>query len=573
LDEMTQHERNFEGLSAYLDGELSVPEAARIEKALQTDEALAAELERLRKVRALLRGMDRQTAPRDFVARVMDQAERTRLVGTPAVQVVKDPLRWVRHLATAAVLILAVGIGVVITQNLWWPKTIEEYAKHTPPADESAMRDDREAARPERAVVAKGAPELPAGPAPVTVKTDGVWIAAAASVDEHSYGMKAKGGALARVAHRGYAGDLDPDTASTLVASIRNTEAVYSKDLPAARRQIESAIVSNNLRFAAPAGARPGFGKAGPPKPRQALRYAVQTNPAAPKQMRVIVVGPRTQVRQLQQDLRVAQQRPSRESATVAYLGGAGRLGGSKADKDEYYKAPPATKPPKEPSSTGGQAIVETKALEPALPSDAPSPARAVQAEITNGKRPSAKQDRGTAFDVTEIATDSEDAAKADGIEKKLVEESQLHVPPTEADRELGRSKKHFDNGLKRKISDSPTSLKVSLRGTTQPAKPDVTKSGAGQILSQTQSRPTTTAPAGRAGKLARAIQRPATRRADRARGRAVQKLALDEELEALLITVNYSQAASPLAEGSPASVKIAPTAPATAPAQPEDGE
>lgn len=58
--------REVENLSAYLDGQLSPTDSARLEARLESDPALAAALEALRETRALLRQMPRRRAPRNF---------------------------------------------------------------------------------------------------------------------------------------------------------------------------------------------------------------------------------------------------------------------------------------------------------------------------------------------------------------------------------------------------------------------------------------------------------------------------------------------------------------------------
>lgn len=59
-------EKDFEALSAYLDGQLGDRERARLEARLQTEEALRAALERLQNTRAVLRGLPPLPVPRSF---------------------------------------------------------------------------------------------------------------------------------------------------------------------------------------------------------------------------------------------------------------------------------------------------------------------------------------------------------------------------------------------------------------------------------------------------------------------------------------------------------------------------
>ncbi|MHC4982303.1 MAG: anti-sigma factor family protein [Planctomycetota bacterium] len=111
---MSENDYIFEQLSAYLDGELSDDEAKRVEQAIRADEALAGELEKLRAMRELLRGLPKAKAPDDLADRVMAQAERLTLVGAAPQRQARRQFRWVRYAAAAAIILLAVGIGVVV---------------------------------------------------------------------------------------------------------------------------------------------------------------------------------------------------------------------------------------------------------------------------------------------------------------------------------------------------------------------------------------------------------------------------------------------------------------------------
>mgnify|MGYP005824245345 CR=1 FL=1 len=61
--------RDWQRLSAYLDGELSERERRALEERLAQDTELAAALEELSKTRSLLRELPRRTVPRDFAVR------------------------------------------------------------------------------------------------------------------------------------------------------------------------------------------------------------------------------------------------------------------------------------------------------------------------------------------------------------------------------------------------------------------------------------------------------------------------------------------------------------------------
>ena len=111
-----------EQLSAYLDGELTPAEVEAIEAVLAADAELAAELERIRRTRQLVRGLPRAAAPDDLADRVLAQAERQRLVaGRPTAPRAAASMRWLRYAAAAAVLLVAAGVGFVIV--LTWQAT------------------------------------------------------------------------------------------------------------------------------------------------------------------------------------------------------------------------------------------------------------------------------------------------------------------------------------------------------------------------------------------------------------------------------------------------------------------
>jgi len=112
---MTDREKILDQLSAYLDGELGQTEARKIERLLADDAELAGELRKLQAVRDMVAGLPREQAGEDFVSMVMAQVERRDLIGSAGQEDADKPLRWVRWLASAAVLLVAVGIGVVMT--------------------------------------------------------------------------------------------------------------------------------------------------------------------------------------------------------------------------------------------------------------------------------------------------------------------------------------------------------------------------------------------------------------------------------------------------------------------------
>jgi negative regulator of sigma E activity len=103
---MSNREEISEQLSAYLDGELSDKETRRVDEMLVDDPALSDELESLREVRQLLRSLPHEQAPDGLLDTVLAQAQRRRTGW------------WAGRLARAAVIVLAVGIGVIVTARL-----------------------------------------------------------------------------------------------------------------------------------------------------------------------------------------------------------------------------------------------------------------------------------------------------------------------------------------------------------------------------------------------------------------------------------------------------------------------
>jgi negative regulator of sigma E activity len=111
---MTEREKICEQLSAYLDGELTAAEAQRVQQAVAENASLAGELTGLRYTRELLRRLPRAHAPGDFVERVLARTERLHLVQAGEGRSSDRWTVWFRHLATAAVLLIAAGVGIVV---------------------------------------------------------------------------------------------------------------------------------------------------------------------------------------------------------------------------------------------------------------------------------------------------------------------------------------------------------------------------------------------------------------------------------------------------------------------------
>ena len=93
---MNEDEKTCEQLSAYMDGELDADASQGIERAIQSDPKLAAELARLRATRELVRRLDRVEAPAGLADSVLQQAERRCLVASAPVRGRLPAPRWLR---------------------------------------------------------------------------------------------------------------------------------------------------------------------------------------------------------------------------------------------------------------------------------------------------------------------------------------------------------------------------------------------------------------------------------------------------------------------------------------------
>ena len=109
----------YQQLSAYLDGELDEAARSQVESMIDQQPGLGDELRRLGRVRELVRSLPRQKVSDDFADEVLAKAERMRLVTSSDTTPTETPLSWVRYIATAAVLFIAVGVGAIVSVMLW----------------------------------------------------------------------------------------------------------------------------------------------------------------------------------------------------------------------------------------------------------------------------------------------------------------------------------------------------------------------------------------------------------------------------------------------------------------------
>ncbi len=117
---MSGKEKISEQLSAYLDGELTEGESRRVAEMVAGDPALSAELEALRSVQSLVRNLPTAQAPADMTDAVLTKAQR------------RGDGWWLGYLARAAVVLLAVGVGITVTTWLNRPTHSRQTKPQTP---------------------------------------------------------------------------------------------------------------------------------------------------------------------------------------------------------------------------------------------------------------------------------------------------------------------------------------------------------------------------------------------------------------------------------------------------------
>lgn len=281
---MSEGKEQSERLSAYLDGELTSADTWDLEKVIQSDPALAAELEALRATREMLRKLPAERAPKDFSARVLERAERRSLVGqTPAAAALTGS-RWITF-AAAAVVLLAACFGAFIMVQTLSPESGQRLASGgpdgetvaiTPPAGPAGAGDyavrakavDAAGARPggpsyedraparlarkkgttsDDAVRAKpgGAP-----PAPVVAGNEDPKIEEAIASKRAGVPAPGKPSAAPVVSK----GKLGPDAGAGERLGLTEVEAavenvvIATADLDLARRDVEAVLARNGLR-------------------------------------------------------------------------------------------------------------------------------------------------------------------------------------------------------------------------------------------------------------------------------------------------------------------------------------
>ena len=141
-------ERRDELLSAYIDGELSAGEQLRLEAQLETDPALQAELEALRRTVALVRDLPPAPLPRNFI---LPQTAAPRL---KPVKSARPRRAWAAPLLTAATSIVSLLFVAVLAGDLLFSGVggLASMPREAPPAALEAAPHSEDFAAEEAAV-------------------------------------------------------------------------------------------------------------------------------------------------------------------------------------------------------------------------------------------------------------------------------------------------------------------------------------------------------------------------------------------------------------------------------------
>lgn len=171
---MTQKDRQYEQLTAYLDGELGEAQRAEVERLLERDAEARRILNELRAMARMVGGLPRAPAPRGLSAEISARLEREALLGDSP-----DPFQaasqrtmpiWQRGLAIAA------ALAIIVTGSwLMWPElpkppserpVITVAEAESPRADSSTPADEAPARllREDRVTLAAKPQSVPAEP-------------------------------------------------------------------------------------------------------------------------------------------------------------------------------------------------------------------------------------------------------------------------------------------------------------------------------------------------------------------------------------------------------------------------
>ncbi len=279
-----------EQLSAYLDGELPPAEAQQVDAALKSDAALSEELRQLRATRELLQALPRQSLGDEFAGRVMQAAAEKGVSGRS----IRTGGRGRRIFSVAAVVIVAMGVGLVVAIKMYPPTTGEGQPAATTTRDlgrvargmeeldedKSVLSDEAEAGRDDmkkdtyvyhgkkatdisagRPIARKGGDVRPVTRKPIVI--------AKPSAPAKKAGYPGKLGVpaptapaprrrIGKGAPPEYAGkkaaEMRDGEIVTLAALARNNadfnEDIYTDNLPREQRNVERVIVGNGIKIA-----------------------------------------------------------------------------------------------------------------------------------------------------------------------------------------------------------------------------------------------------------------------------------------------------------------------------------
>ena len=241
---MSDAERQFEKLSAFLDGELTSADTWDLEKAIETDPELAGELRALRATRNVLRNLPAERAPEDFANRVLERAERHHLMHYPSAEKALRASRWITA-AAAAIVLIGAGFGGYMMMQSWPSPQTGTNIAFTPaqPGGGAADKERSEVAFPGKggAVDKNGTLYVAKGG---ETERDGGRIVGKGGVAGVGEGLVAKpGGPSTAKPYTGKGGGGSADPTLLTENMVFNTS-----NLTLAQRDVEAVLVSNGLQ-------------------------------------------------------------------------------------------------------------------------------------------------------------------------------------------------------------------------------------------------------------------------------------------------------------------------------------
>ncbi|MCU0487403.1 MAG: hypothetical protein MUE67_00465 [Anaerolineales bacterium] len=152
--------RDWQEISAYLDQQLNSAAQARLEARLAHEPELSQALENLRRQRALLRGLPRRRAPRNFTLTLAMAGRPTRQPGYPALRLVS---------ALASLVLVVLLVGELVNQRFGMPQVASDLQVEMVEEEAPVMLMQEAAPAAELEQPAESAPEAGAlAPLPTT---------------------------------------------------------------------------------------------------------------------------------------------------------------------------------------------------------------------------------------------------------------------------------------------------------------------------------------------------------------------------------------------------------------------